>query len=526
MRYNSRMTQTTPHAKIYLSTPALICGAADNADAFVHALCAGDQHGIQRVSSGLPATADAGASDEAAPAQASSASGAANAATANKALDGGMTRADASATATVLAAADSALHAAARGASDGASAHSAASPDTAASAANAAPAADAAPSAASAVPTTDAAAAAKQFYAGRIADERLLPTGDRHDMRVLRILEAALRQLDGTVARAKERYGKAQIGVCVGSCDNGSELSLAAHRAYFDGGAFPHGYALGVQGADYPARYAAERFGVTGVALTFATACSSSASAIIKARELILAGVCDAVVAGGVDVASPTVLLGFDSLEAVSSTITNPFSRNRHGITLGEGAAFFVLSRDDLDGTGITLAGAGESADASHMTAPLADGSGAKAAMEAALRDAGIAASDIGYVNLHGTGTRLNDSMEGKAVAAVFGGIDGTPYTGAGANGCPSCPVPASSTKPLTGHTLGAAGALELAACFLASKHQILPVHRWDGERDPDIPPLNFVNKSDCPRPLRYCMSNSFAFGGANASLILHNERS
>lgn len=459
MRYNDGMTtDTTQHtvAKVYLSTPALICGVADNSSAFVHALCAGDQSGIQRISSGLAqrdvANVDSSADDSAG------------------------------------ADATSAEH--------------------------------------------------KRFYAGHIADERLAPTDDRYDMRLLRILEAALRQLDGTVARAKERYGAARIGVCVGSCDNGSELSLAAHTAYFRSGEFPQNYALTVQGADYPARYAARRFGLTGAVLAFATACSSSASALVTARALILAGICDAVIAGGVDVTSPTVLLGFDGLEAVSADITNPFSANRHGITLGEGAAFFVLSRDDFDDTGMVLAGTGESADASHMTAPLADGTGAQMAMEAALRDAGISACDIDYINLHGTGTRLNDSMESKAVVAVFGTAatasaeitdktddDNSRFVGAGANCCPSCPVPVSSTKPLTGHTLGAAGALELAACFLAARHRILPVHRWDGVRDESLSPLNFVNKSDCPHPLRWCMSNSFAFGGCNVSLILHNER-
>ena len=223
---------------------------------------------------------------------------------------------------------------------------------------------------------------------------------------------------------------------------------------------------------------------------------------------MILSGVCDAVIAGGVDVASPTTLLGFNSLEAISSGITNPFSKNRGGITLGEGAAFFVLAKDDVDGTQTVLLGAGESSDASHMTAPLADGSGAAQAMRAALADAGVRADAIDYVNLHGTGTKLNDSMEAKAVDAVFTG----------------CAVPVSSTKALTGHTLGAAGALELAACFLALQQQKLPLHVWDGVFDDALPRLAFVADATPQTKIRCCMSNSFAFGGCNASLVIGKE--
>ena len=171
------------------------------------------------------------------------------------------------------------------------------------------------------------------------------------------------------------------------------------------------------------------------------------------------------------------------------------------------------MRRDDFDENGIFLAGTGESSDASHMTAPLADGSGAEQAMEAALADAKISPMEIDYVNLHGTGTHLNDSMEGKGVDLVFGDYK----------------VAASSTKPLTGHTLGAAGSLELAACFYAIKSQKLPLHVWDGIQDEEIPSLNLVTKENATkitesRQIRVCMSNSFAFGGCNASLIIKKE--
>lgn len=344
----------------------------------------------------------------------------------------------------------------------------------------------------------------KFFYAGRINEKELPPVDDKFDMRFLRIVNRAINGLEDSIQKAIKKYGADRVAVCAGQCDNGSYLSFQAHKEFFGNGAFDSRYDLKAQGADYAATFIARKTGALGPALSFATACSSSASAVIKAKELIKAGLADAVIAGGADIASDTVLLGFDSLEAVDHEKTNPFSKNRNGITLGEGACFFVFARDDLDGTGIVLAGTGESSDASHMTAPLADGSGAKMAMERAIADAHISAESIDYVNLHGTGTRLNDSMEGKGVNLVFGDYK----------------VPVSTTKAVMGHTLGAAGALELAVCFYAIKNQKLPVQVWDKVRDEDIPELNFVSEMRAA-DVKCCMSNSFAFGGCNASLII-----
>lgn len=350
---------------------------------------------------------------------------------------------------------------------------------------------------------------AKFFYAGKIDDRFLKPAESKFERRFLRIMEATLCQLSPTVEKARAKYGEDRIAVCIGQCDNGSELSFKANKELFKSGSLPLDYNLKAQGADYPATYISHRFNIKGPSLSFATACSSSASAIIKAKELIKAGIADAAVAGGADIVSDTVLLGFNSLEAIDTQkITDPFSRNRNGITLGEGAAFFVLSKDDIDETGIVLAGTGESSDASHLTAPLADGSAARQAMQAALKDAKLAPRQIDYVNLHGTGTRLNDSMEGRGIDLVF----------------KEYKVPVSTTKPVTGHTLGAAAALELATCFMAIKGQKYPVQVWDEQRDEEIPELNIITagKETAPaKPIETCMSNSFAFGGANASLII-----
>lgn len=364
----------------------------------------------------------------------------------------------------------------------------------------------------------------EEYFAARINDAILQPSGGRYDMKIIRIENAALEQIADDINAAKSRYGAERVAVCIGSCDNGTEFSLANHRKYFADGEFPKNYNIEVQGADYVATFIAEKFGLTGPAVTFATACSSSAGAIIKAAEMIMGGVVDAAVVGGIDIASDTTLIGFSALEAVSSEITNPFSKNRHGITLGDGAALFVLSRE-ANGATVKLLGWGESADAYHMTSPDPSGAGAEKAIRRALENSGVAAGDVGYINLHGTGTKFNDSMEAKAVAAIFGE--------AGASGdAQSESVPVSTTKPVTGHTLGAAAALEAAICWKAlvenkEKENIkLPAQVWDGEQDEELPQLNIVdsksgNGDGNNRPLKVCLSNSFAFGGANACLVL-----
>jgi len=318
--------------------------------------------------------------------------------------------------------------------------------------------------------------------------------------RIFRLINAALDQLAPTVESALSKYGPKRIGVCFGTCDNGSEASLLAHNALFENGEFPGDYSLRFQSAYFPAEFVCRKFALRGPVLTVATACASGASAIARGAELIRAGFCDAVIAGGADVVSQTVFAGFHALEAVSDSLSNPFSKNRKGINLGEGAAFFLLDTENI--SGIELLGTGESADAYHMTAPAKDGTGPAKAMKSALLDAQIESSQIDYVNLHGTGTELNDRAEALAMNAVFA--------------CAPC---ASSTKPITGHTLGAAGALETAICWMAlSEQRGLPMHCWDGERDEEVP---FVPSVEGQKKPSICMSNSFAFGGCNVSLIL-----
>ncbi len=327
------------------------------------------------------------------------------------------------------------------------------------------------------------------------------------DNRVNRISLNALQAMRPKIEEAVRKYGKDRIGVFLGSCDNGSEASLAALQTFSQTGSFPENYSMEMQQADFPARFIADYFGFNNVIQTHSTACASSASAFASARHMIYAGVCDAAIVGGADIVSLPVMLGFSSLEAVSPEPCNPFSANRSGITLGEAGAFFLVTKE-AEGASLKIAGIGESADADHMTAPRADGAGAILAMRAALLDAELSPSQIHYLNLHGTGTKLNDAMESLAVASVFSGA-----------------LPVSSTKAMTGHTLGAAGALELAICGMTllqtGNEKFLPPHLFDGVHDEALPELNLVPMRYAVNEIARCMSNSFAFGGCNVSLVM-----
>ena len=360
--------------------------------------------------------------------------------------------------------------------------------------------------------------------AATIATETLSPVIEKKfDNRVNRLSQAALKGIEKTVIKAVEKFSPDRVGIFIGSCDNGSEASVAALRCFKETGAFPEGYLLDYQLADYPLKFIAERFGITGMMSVHSTACASSASAFVSARNNLYAGNCDVAIVGGVDIASLSVILGFASLEAMSDKPTNPFSANRSGLTLGDAASFFVVTREPCaelctpECKSLKVVGFGESADADHITAPRADGEGAYQAMKAALVDAGLDASQMGYVNLHGTGTELNDAMESRAVNRLFGEAN-------------HADVPVSSTKALTGHTLGAAGALEVAFCCLSllsrdsENNSTLPAHLFDGVVDPNLPPVHLVKPGEKAKNLKYCMSNSFAFGGCNVSLIVEND--
>lgn len=321
------------------------------------------------------------------------------------------------------------------------------------------------------------------------------------------LLLQALQQIQPLVETAISRFGPARVGVVLGSSTSGMAEGEAALHGLQQTGSLPAQYHYGQQELGSPALFLSLYLGLSGPAYTVSTACTSSAKAFQSARRLLAHGLCDAVLVGGVDSLCQLTIQGFTALESTSDELCQPMSQHRKGINIGEGAALFLMSHE---ASAIQLLGIGESSDAYHMSAPAPDGHGAESAMRAALADAKLSPADIGYLNLHATATLKNDEMESHALARVF-----------------EHGVPCSGTKPLTGHTLGAAGATELAFCWLALHHQQLPPHHWDQAWDPALPRLHLINQA---QPFlgsqRACMSNSFAFGGSNASLIIGDCRS
>lgn len=323
------------------------------------------------------------------------------------------------------------------------------------------------------------------------------------------LLEAAL-QIRDDIDRAIQTFGRERIGVVLGTSTSGIDEASRGLAHYIREQQFPPEYDYRQQELGAPANFLAEWLRLSGPAYVISTACTSSARALMSAQRLLDLGLCDAVLCGGVDSLCKLTLNGFSSLEAVSDERCNPFSANRNGINIGEAAVLFVMSKQRGEGPGIALLGTGASSDAHHISAPEPSGRGALQAMHKALGSAHLQAGQINYLNLHGTATQHNDAMESLTVAALF--PEG---------------VACSSTKPLTGHTLGAAGALEAAFCWLSlsaeNPEQALPPHIWDGQADPALPPLKWVTASERLTSIapRYLMSNSFAFGGNNVSLII-----
>ncbi|MCU0118202.1 beta-ketoacyl-[acyl-carrier-protein] synthase family protein [Pseudomonas sp. B2M1-30] len=332
----------------------------------------------------------------------------------------------------------------------------------------------------------------------------------QHNSRNNRLLLEAALQIRADIEQAIQAYGRERIAVVLGTSTSGIDEASQGLARYIRDGQFPADYDYRQQELGAPANFLAEWLQLSGPAYVISTACTSSARALMSARRLLDLGLCDAVLCGGVDSLCKLTLNGFSALEAVSGERCNPFSANRNGINIGEAAVLFVMSKQRGSGPAIALLGAGASSDAHHISAPEPSGRGALQAMQKALDRAQLQATQINYLNLHGTATQHNDAMESLAVATLF------PQG-----------VACSSSKPMTGHTLGAAGALEAAFCWLSlsddNPDHALPPHVWDGQADPALPPLKWVTASERLSSIapRYLMSNSFAFGGNNVSLII-----
>jgi 3-oxoacyl-[acyl-carrier-protein] synthase-1 len=302
--------------------------------------------------------------------------------------------------------------------------------------------------------------------------------------------------IDGVISR----HGTHRIGVVLGTSTSGIRNTEIAYAQRRETGHWPAWFDYrSTHAADALSRFVAEILGLHGPLTAVTTACSSSAKVFLIAQRWIEAGLIDAAVVGGADSLCLSTLHGFDALQLLSSEVCRPFDVARKGISIGEAAGFVLL---DTAETPVRLLGGGESSDAWHMSTPHPEGQGAQDAMRAALAAAGIAATDIGYVNAHGTGTPANDRSEAAALIALFGERG----------------VPVSSTKGVTGHALGAAGVVEAIVTMLALEHQALPVSANVDTQDPSLA-LDLVTQARAAG-LQYALSNNFGFGGSNCSLV------
>lgn len=347
-----------------------------------------------------------------------------------------------------------------------------------------------------------------KFYFGKLEKDFEPIDDERYDLRCNRVLKYLVDKLD------LSRFEKDEIGIVIGTTNSGIQE--------FEDSENKHHAELG-----NPAEFLKWYLGTKNYAASVSTACTSGTKAFSTAVKLLQNDVCKVVIAGGIDTLAAMPSYGFHALEVLSHEKSNPFSKNRDGISLGEGGALFVLTKDVkmqkcLDVKSITnvgricksdneivaLLGIGETSDAYHSATPDPDGVQAVRAIQLALDDAGLKAEDIDYINLHGTGTVSNDLMEANAIYKVFGDN-----------------VPASSTKPFTGHCLGAAASIEAFICYQILKgERNLPIHKYDNEYDENLPKINLVNSNTENKKINTCMSTSFGFGGTNAVVIMGNK--
>jgi 3-oxoacyl-[acyl-carrier-protein] synthase I len=322
------------------------------------------------------------------------------------------------------------------------------------------------------------------------------------DCRNNRLALLALEQ-DGfleAVAAARRRLGAGRIAIFLGTSTSGILSTELAYQSRDPAtGSLPAAFRYDtVHNLDATTEFVRRVLGLVGPAMTISTACSSSAKVFCLAERFIRLGLADAAVVGGVDSLCHTTLYGFSALQLVAPDICRPFDTARRGITIGEAAGFALLERGE---GALQLMGYGETSDAHHMSTPHPDGEGARRAMLDALARARLSTREISYVNLHGTATPANDLVEGRAVHDIFGSA-----------------TPCSSTKGITGHTLGAAGITEAAISLLTLEQEFMPGSPTTRDVDPETQ-CTIALRGEA-RKLSRVMSNSFGFGGSNCVLV------
>lgn len=346
--------------------------------------------------------------------------------------------------------------------------------------------------------------------AGQVADERLGAANEyhRHPERLHRVAQMMILALKEALEQAPDFQPELTV---VGTTSGGMTFGEQYYRGLTNGGHASRRAPTLI--ANYtpqkPVMDAQEAFGIGAPCQIIANACASGTNAIGHAFNCIRSGRYQRVLTGGYDAISELVFVGFDSLQAATPDRCRPFDRERSGLVLGEGAAVLALeSFDAAQRRGATIlaevVGYGISTDNFHLTQPDPSGSGPRAAMEGALQSAGLVPDEVNYINAHGTATPFNDSSEGKAIAELFRG------------------VPVSSTKGMMGHSLGAAGAIEAVFSILALQDQLLPANINFREGDTGLG-LNIVGNESRNAKVRTVLSNSFGFGGTNASVILRS---
>ena len=332
---------------------------------------------------------------------------------------------------------------------------------------------------------------------------------EKHQTRNNQLALLAFRQIETQLQQVMEGIPSHRLAVVIGTSTSGIASGEASMASYLSSGEHLPDFSYSKQEMGATANFLAQLAGAKGCIYGISTACTSGAKALVSAQRLLDSGFADVVIAGGIDSLARITLNGFRSIESIASGRTRPFQAQRNGINIGEGAALFVMSRSK---PGIRLAGFGESSDAHHISAPHPEGQGAVAAMQKALSRAKIKSLDISYINLHGTGTVQNDSMEARAVNSLF---PEQTYC--------------SASKALHGHCLGAAGAIEAGLCWLLMsaynpKGQF-PAQASPQGLDPELAAINMAQTlPPADTALNFCMSNSYAFGGNNTSLILAKE--
>ena len=325
----------------------------------------------------------------------------------------------------------------------------------------------------------------------------------RFETRQARLAYATLAPIRAALEARVARYGRERIAIVLGSSNAGLDTTERMHAEYARSGRAPLASSLHNQHAFSAVLALLEQVtGIWGPMFFVSTACSSSGKAVASAARLIRAGLADAALVGGVDALCEMTVRGFRSLGVLSEGACRPFALDRDGISIGEGAAFFVLEREDA--SPLRLLGCGEGADAHHMTAPHPLGEGAERVMREALAQAGLEPEQIDLVNAHGTATAQGDSSEALAIARVLG------------------KAPVVSTKGYTGHALGAAGAVEAALCLLTLDHGVAPASLGSAHIDPALPIR--VLQASTRGSFRHVLSNSFAFGGSNVSLVFGRQ--